>query len=270
MKRTLLSLWHALGSINLTVILCLALTADLLFGYGCLVRHTSLFTPLSDMGLAPWLQTYGRFNLTWTGWFFLLLVLLVLFALNTFVCTTNRIVQLFSAQRSRDWKRLVPMLAPHVMHYGLIVILCGYLASYLLSQVLTGQTLVPGLPLSLPGTGGRITLQSLETKYYQGTRLSFLSKQAITGRAHLLLDDGKTQKKAVLAFNHPVRFQGYSIHLANFFPRSLGGMKMKTRVDLFIRRDPGIPLYLAGIVLFTLGLALYIGNWHTQHEVSKS
>lgn len=269
MQRIVSRIWNALGSINLTIGLCLLVTVDLVWGYFCLVRRTPLFTPLNDMGLIPWMQTYGVHNLLHTGWFFLLLALLALLAVNTFVCTTSRVIQLLATKTFRR-TRLLLKLAPHVMHYGLIVILAGYLCSYLFTQVLTGRTLVPGSLLSLPGTSGQVRLLAFEPEYYRGDRLAFWKDEVITARARLLLDDGTGQREAMLSCTRPVRFQGYSLHLINFAPKSQGGMKMKTRIDLHVRKDPGVAMYLAGIGLFTLGLALYLYEWIVFRETATS
>lgn len=266
MKRIAGAIWQGVGSLNLTIALCLLLTLDLIWGYFCLERHTSLFVPLNDMGLMPWLATYGRHNLGQTGWFFLLLALLSLLAANTFVCTTTRMRQLLAARGSGRGFSLLCKLAPHIMHYALIVILAGYLCSYLFTDVLTGRTLVPGTLLSLPGTSGQIELIAFEPEYYHGKRLSFMQDEVITARARLLLDDGTTRREAMLSCTRPVRFQGYSLHLCNFSPKSLGGMKMKTRVDLYVRKDPGVGLYLTGMVLFSLGLLLYFFDWMMIRE----
>ncbi|MGD9950568.1 MAG: hypothetical protein AB7U29_19130 [Desulfobulbus sp.] len=268
MKRICTSIWQGLGSINLTIVLCSLLTLDLVWGYFCLKYHTSLFTPLNDMGLSAWSQTYGSNNLEQTGWFFLLLVLLSCLSANTFVCTTNRVGQLLAVRRG-GWQWLLK-LAPHIMHYALIVILGGYLCSYLFTEVLTGRTLVSGSRLSLPGTSGQVGLLAFEPEYYQGKRLAFMDNRVISARFRLLLDDGVTPREAVLGCTQPVRFQGYSLHLRNFAPKGLEGMKMKTRVDLFVRKDPGVGLYLAGMVLFSLGLMLYFFDWIMFREVRKS
>ena len=268
MKRLLSSIWQGLGSIDLTVGLCIVLSMDLIWGYFCLKRHTPLFTPLNDIGLYAWSVTYGRHNLAQTGWFFLLLALLTILVLNTFVCTTNRVRQMLATRRGGF--HFLLKLAPHIMHYALIVILGGYLCSYLFTEVLTGRTLVPGSHLSLPGTSGQVRLLAFEPQYYQGDRLGFMDNEVISARFRLLLDDGTNQREAVLTCTRPVRFQGYSLHLRNFAPKGQGGMKMKTRVDLFVRKDPGVGLYLAGMVFFTLGLLLYLYEWIMIREVRKS
>lgn len=269
MIRILSHLWQGLGSIHLTIALCLLLTTDLVYGYFRLDRHTPLFTALNDVGLTTWIATYGRYNLPHTGWFFLLLGLLTLLACNTFVCTTNRVIQLLGAKNPRGRQRLLLKLAPHLMHYALIIILTGYLCSYLFTQVLTGSTLVPGAHLSLPGTKGQVTFAAFDPVYYQGDRLSFLKNEVITPNARLRLSDGQSSREVTLNCNRPVRFQGYSLYLRDFAPKSQGGMNMKTRIDLHIRKDPGVGLYLTGMVLFTLGLALYVYEWIFFKEASK-
>ena len=72
-------------------------------------------------------------------------MLLALLAINTFVCTTNRVVQLLAAKGSAGRMRLALKLAPHIMHYGLIVILAGYLASL---SVISLAWVVPCLVLA--------------------------------------------------------------------------------------------------------------------------
>lgn len=269
MNRLFTRLWRSLGSIHLSVVLCLLLTMDLVWGYFCLNRRTPLFAPLNDMGLIPWAQTYGKYNLLYTGWFFLLLALLTLLAINTFACTTDRVRQLLAAQRPGNRRRLVVRLAPHIMHYGLIVILAGYLCSYLFTQVLTSSTLVPGSHLSMPGTKGQVTFLTFEPVYYRGDRLVFFKNEVITPRARLLLSDGQTKREVILSHNQPVRFQGYSLYLSDFAPKREGGMKMKTRIDLHMRKDPGVALYLSGMALFTLGLVFYVYDWIVHREANK-
>lgn len=269
MIRILSHLWQSLGSIHLTIVLCLLLTMDLVYGYFRLDRHTPLFTPLSDVGLTTWIATYGRHNLPHTGWFFLLLGLLALLACNTFVCTTNRVVQLLGAKNPKGRQGLLLKLAPHLMHYALIIILAGYLCSYLFAQVLSGRTLVPGATLSLPGTSGQVTFKAFEPVYYQGNRLFFMKDHVITPRARLLLTDGLTSREEILTYNRPVHFMGYGLYLKDFEPKNKGGMRMKVRIDLTLRKDPGKFLYLIGMLLFTLGLTLYVYEWIFFKEANK-
>ena len=256
--RFLNSAWKALGSINLTIALCLLLAADLLWGYVCINWRSAIFIPLNDMGLFPWIQTYGRHNPAHTTWFFLLLLLLALLALNTASCTLERVRQLWAARASFSPARLLIKLGPQVMHAALLVILLGYLASYLFTEV-SSTVLLPGRSHSLPGQAGTIVFTGFTHETYQGKRLELFHGEVIQPRAGLLLQKNGQTRQALLGFNRPVRLGGYSVHLDNFAPKKPGGgMRLKERIDLHIRKDPGVFLYLTGIALFCLGLALYV------------
>jgi hypothetical protein len=261
MNRLCLSIWQRLGSIHLTVVLCLLLTADLAYGYICLNGHTPLFAPLNEIGLPAWVATYGRRNPAHTIWFFILLGLLTLFCINTFVCTTDRVVWLIRQRRRLPRIYWLFKFAPHLMHYAVIIILCGYLGSYLFARVLDSRTLVPGTSLTLPGTAAVVTFDRLDARYHSGRRLPAFKDRVLKPHVHLTLSDGDHTQKAVLTCNRPVRFKGFGIFLHNFAPKQKGGMSMRTRVDLSIRRDPGVALYLAGIVLFVVGLTAYVMEW---------
>ena len=254
-------IWRKLGSIHLTVALCLLLTVDLSIGYICLNRHTTLFAPLNNIGLATWSQTYGRCNLGHTAWFFMLLALLALLGVNTFVCTTDRVISLIVRRRHYSPRRLVFKFAPHMMHYAMIVILSGYLCSYLFAQVLVTRTLIPGVPFNLPGTDARITLIEFDPLYYDGGRLPAYENRVLQPRAKLKITQGDRQQMAILTVNRPLRCHTYRLFLKDFNPkRKDAGMNRKVRIDLTVRKDPGVRLYLAGILLFTVGLALYLAE----------
>lgn len=254
--------WTALGSLQLTVVVCLLLAGDLVWGYFCLHGRAALFAPLNEIGLALWLATYGRFNLIHTAWFILLLGLLGLLGVNTFVCTTDRVIRLVRRRARYTPQRFVFKFAPHIMHYAVIVLLCGYLSSYLFARVLDTRTLLPGTSVTLPGTTAQVHFDAFDPIYYVGERLPAFTNRVLKPRAHLLLTKDGKQEQATLAHGRPVRFAGYGIFLKNFTPKKKsGGMSRPIRIDVSIRKDPGVPLYLAGMLLFTLGLGLYLVDW---------
>jgi hypothetical protein len=43
-------------------------------------------------------------------------------------------------------------------------------------------------------------------------------------------------------------------------------MSRRQRISLSIRKDPGVRFYLAGVVLFTLGLLIYLFDWVTPKK----
>jgi len=252
----LVRLWRALGSIRLTVAVCFLLTLDLAFGYVSLRANLGVFVPLGDVGLFAWLRTYGAYNPAATAWFFILLGLLSVLAVNTFACTTERVLVILSTARWRhDW---IVKFAPHVMHYAVLLILTGYVCSYLFSTSLPGRGLRAGESLRLPN-GGTVTFVDFDSTAYHGDRLEPFDGYFLRADARLRLEADGRVREAVLNFNSPVRFDGYGLYLRNFTPRKeKGGMGRGKSIQITVRRDPSSPLYLAGLALFALGLGLYL------------
>ena len=261
MTQPITGIWHKLGSIHLTVVVCLLLTADMILGYFCLEGRVLVFEPLNRVGLVAWATTYGLYHLEHTIWFFLLLILLALLCINMFVCTTARIVRLFRSSKKMARHRFLFTLAPHIMHYAVIIILTGYLFSYAFSQVIAHTTLVPGASVNIFNTPLTIEFAAWDPVLYTGKRLDHFQKRVIDPNIELILIHNQNKKTAILSVNRPARIGGYRIFLKNFAPKKIGGMRLKPRIDLTIRKDPGVRFYMAGIGLFITGLLVYLGEW---------
>jgi hypothetical protein len=250
--------WRKLGGINFTVWLCFLLTLDLGFAYFTLEKNLPVFAPLGDVGLFKWAATYGLYNLKATAWFFILMILLALLGVNTFICTTDRVLPLLNKEARRPgW---FMRLGPHVMHYAVLVILSGYLCSYVFSTSLPGRALKPGAAINMPGGAGTVTFLGYEPVYYRGGRLDFFTDYILDPNAMLELRDAEGRKTvASLAFNRPVGFQGFKIYLSNFYPRLDRQTSMGLNyIRLTLRQDRSSAVYLAGLALFLAGLGLYV------------
>ncbi|MDR0441148.1 MAG: hypothetical protein LBI59_09250 [Candidatus Accumulibacter sp.] len=243
-------IWNIAGSSNLMVVLCALLTLDLGWAYFGLEKNLPLFAPMNDVGLYKWLTTYARYNLGESAWFLLMLVLLTLLALNTFICTTERVILLIRRRSGR-----LRSLGPHVMHYAMLVILLGYLLSYLLSSSYPGNALRPGASIDLPEGRGRITFLSAEPSVYRGERMRFFDGYILDPGIRLKLVSENETREVTLAFNRPVWFEGFDIHLIDFISRR--GTRGLRRIKLIVRRDPSSAVYLSGLGLFFAGLLLY-------------
>jgi cytochrome c biogenesis protein ResB len=257
--------WKTLGSVEIAIVLLLVMVVDLSVGFFVLQFGANPFRFLNDAGLPEWTQTYGRENLSETLWFFLLLALLFLLAVNTFVCTTLRVSALVRSRSAFPSRvRFAMKLSPHVMHYALIVILLGYLSSYLFAQVVPNNPLTVGKSVPMRPTQYSAKLASLEIDTSQSVRLGAWRKRALDARAeiHFLDDMGEVIRKGEVSTNNPLVFRGYSVHLKDFGPRSrMGGMSRQPFVNLIIKKDPGIVLYFTGTLLFAAGLGMYLGDW---------
>ncbi|MDR0378796.1 MAG: hypothetical protein LBI62_02425 [Candidatus Accumulibacter sp.] len=243
-------IWNKAGSPNVMVALCGLLALDLGWAYFGLERNLPLFAPMGDVGLYKWLSTYALHNPGESAWFLLMLVLLTLLAINVFVCTTERMARMI---RGKNWK--FRSLGPHIMHYAVLVILLGYLLSYLFSSSYPGHALRPGDSLDLPEGGGRITFLSAEPAVYHGERMVFFDGYLLDPGIRLKLVSENETREAKLAFNHPIWFEGFDIHLIDFYPRKAG--QDFRWIKLIVRRDPSSAVYLSGLGLFFVGLLLY-------------
>jgi len=219
-----------------------------------------LFAPLNDIGVIEWSETYGLHNLEHTAWFFILIILLTFLGVNTFICTTDRMLVLTRARKNMEPLRFMFSLAPHVMHYAVLIILSGYLCSYLFSTVIPMKSLIPGMPVPIGNSGLTVTMQKLELDYYTGRRMPLFYNYALGVQARLLIADGAHQRQATLGINDPVWSGAYGIFLKDYSPRKKdGGMKRASdRVDVSIRKDYGVYFYMAGMLFFFVGLLFYV------------
>ncbi len=260
-QRLIQRLVQRLASVRLGITIMLLLAMDVGAGYFFVAGNTVIFEPMNQAGLWPWIATYARGNLIQTGWFIIFLALVAALVVNTLCCTILRLARLWS-QRHRRASRFGFSLATHIMHLGMVVILFGYLASYSLSQVYPARTLVPDKKVRVPGTGLTLALTNMELPYYQGTRLpATFQNRVIRPAVTMQVSRGSDQRILNLAFNRPGRFQGYTFFLQRFSPRSKGGMSNARYIVVDIRRDPGVPLYFAGIAIFIAGMLGYVWFW---------
>ena len=251
-----LRLWRALGSIRLTVTLCFLLSADLALGYLSLRENLEIFAPMSNVGLLEWIDTYGAANPRHAIWFFAMLALLGGLSVNTFVCTTERVFQIL---RQRHALSELPFrLAPHLMHYAVLIILAGYCASYLFSTSDTGRALRPGEQFAIPNTDATLQFNKFAPELMTGSRVDGFDGYVIRPNAQLTILQEGCATPAVLNFNAPIHVDGVGIYLAEFLPRKPGGGMGNTYIKLILRRDPSAVVYRFGMLVFVLGLALYV------------
>ncbi len=258
--------WHGVGHVNLFMVIIGLMVVDLLLGYKQLKFHAALFDPINDMGFYRWALTYGRHYPSNTAWLFVLVGLLGILSVNTFVCTTERIFVLIRSRHAfAKRSRFLLRFGPHIMHYSMLIMFLGYLVSYLSAGTHMGKVLLPGKSITLTRPGCTITLEDLAIDYYGGGRMIHMDRRAMDVRATLRIEDETRSKTAVLAFNSPVRFSPLSIHLKKFAPLKKGGMGRKKYITVIIKNDPGMKFYFSGMILFTLGLFMYLWDKLSRH-----
>ncbi len=243
------------GSINLTLWLTALMVADLVWGYFSMNGHENLFRPLNEMGLSLWLATYGASYYWRTLWFAALLALLFLFCLNMFVCTTRRVFIIWQ-KGAKNRVRFILKFSVHIMHYGVIILLSGFLWGYLASETWPNVVAVPEMDTRLAGTSLNMRLKSITIKKYKGKRLAYMKGKPMEAWAIVCLDDGVKTGERKIGINSPFFFRGMSFHLKNFGPKS--SMHKGKFVSMTVKKDPGLFLYFSGTIMILTGLGMYV------------
>ena len=272
-------IWHLAGNIYLTMGIIGCMAVDLIWGYCNLKTHMDMFAPINKRGFIAWAATWGSESLSITLWLFILVGLMALLSVNTFVCTTDRVITLIRFRRRfSSFRRFFFKFGPHVMHYAMLVMFLGYLVSYLYAGTHLGKVLLPGKPITVDRIS--ITLKDLHIDYYDGTRMPHFQNRAIRAQATLLfsdlavdlnadlsagpLEEGTGNTLRTLTDTCPALFRGHSVHLRGFEPRynpaTMSGMSMgggRTYINITVKKDPGMKFYFTGMVFFVLGLIMY-------------
>ncbi|MGA2191894.1 MAG: cytochrome c biogenesis protein ResB [Nitrospirota bacterium] len=93
------SIWEFFNSLKLTVYLVLAMTAVTIYGSMVIYARPDIFGEMEQSLFLRWLAGPGLSHLGQTWWLFLLVAIVVLFGINTFVCTLTRLPVVY-----RRWK----------------------------------------------------------------------------------------------------------------------------------------------------------------------
>ncbi len=265
--KILRAMWSFFGSALLSVWVLLALVVVLCCGYYLFESAKHIYEPLNRLLLWDWIVSYGWSSLKNTWWFFCFLALLGLLVFNTFVCTWQKVAAL--VRRGAGGSRLdfILRFSPHVMHAAFIIILASHLVTYVFGLNVQNNVLLVGREITMPGSDTKLKLESIDSEFYEGTRLAFYKGRAVTQDIALVLTDadGSATRKS-LAYNSPIWFGGYSIHLKNYYPAAKSSMPRRPYANLIIRRDPGVKTFFFGTLVFAVGLLAYLWQALRQHR----
>ena len=249
-----------LKNIHFVTVLFVMIVLDVWWGYLSVSKSPEVFKALNDVGLVEWFITYGLEHLSLTVWLGFLLIFLSLLVLSTVVCTIARLANIIKHYKTVVPFRFAQLIAPHIMHYGVVILLSGYLLSYLFASTSQDTILIKGGKAKLPDSAGTLVLNDINVEFYGGNRIRSFKGKAIEVKGILLFKDlnGRTVRRAVIKVNRPVWFNGVSIHIVDFAPRTMRNMYREPFLRIVARKDPGVWFYFAGTFVFLTGLFVYI------------
>ncbi len=197
MKR----LWNFFASVRLTIVLTVLICLVSAWGSLIAIGNARFFGELDRAVLLPWLASAGIGRLDLTLWIFALVFLTALFALNTAVCTADRI---YSIVKSR-----LPYRAffPHMVHIGFLVALLGHLVGSVWGFRSYGNVVFKGSLTPVPHERGlSVRLDGFEARPSVAGELESL-KTSVT-----IFKDGKEAASGDIRINGPLVYEGIAFY----------------------------------------------------------
>lgn len=198
---------------------------------------------INSMPLLAWLREAPLF-ISW--WLWVTVALLVLLALNTLLCSSEKLWSCWGKSG------IVSLLAPQLMHAGFLLIVLAHLLSATgssLQAVEVGEMNLAELP-----DGTRFGIASISVKVSpEGMPISFSSE--------LVPDISKPDTRVVISPNNPWFVNGFGVYIkqAQAYPFKLALLE--------IHREPGAAMALAGVLFFTVGNILLVVIRSKQREI---
>ncbi len=242
MPRTV---WRFLGSVNLTIWLLLAISLRLAVGSRYVKYLPKIYDQLNFLRFQEWSPHWGA-AASW--WVWTLFALLFLFAVNTAVCTGERMLFLLKKRGEYQPQAFVVAISPSIMHVCFLVIIGGHAISQFAAdtrQLRVGQ----GARISL--SPDSVTVLGYSNRYRNEPEFAGL----LDGSAAILslAAQGRVETREVGILT-PVYWEGRSIHLL-ISGRTKAGEQ--PNLKLVIKRDPGLSMIIIGNVALCILMIWY-------------
>jgi len=203
------NIWKFFTSTRLAVVLTLLITINVLIGTLVLARSPEALGTINLEIFFYWLFSTGLSNPAASWWLFLLLALLVLFAVNTIVCTVDSISLMLGPRRGAVRTRLRRILS-QVIHLGFIIGLVGHLVSSTSGFRTANNRLFEGENIPLPQNSElSLRLNKLDVAFSNAGDMQRMD-------AYLsLIRDGKVVRDKVVRLNEPLLYQSNAVYFVH-------------------------------------------------------
>ncbi|MBI5885023.1 MAG: cytochrome c biogenesis protein ResB [Deltaproteobacteria bacterium] len=197
------AIWRFFASIKLTIVLAALICIVAAYGSVLAVRNQEFYRYLDRVILLPWLADKGATYFKLTGWIFALIILTAVFAVNTVVCTVDRLYAVI--------KRRLPASAffPQIVHIGFLIALLGHLAGTVAGYKSDGNILYKDVPVPVPHEQGlSMRLDDVEVRQRpdKSNDISFVRTRVT------LLSGNETVKTGEIGINNPLIYKGVAFY----------------------------------------------------------
>src|SRR3989338_2123688 len=195
------SIWRFFASTELTIVLAGLIILDAAWGSIISMKNPQVFQALDQAILFPWLFSVGNANLNISLWIFILVFLITIFAINTTVCTLDKLYSTFKYKR--PWQSLFPQ----IVHIGFLIALLGHLIGSIYGFKSPGHFVFQGQTIQVPSQEGlSLRFDDIEMKTSRRAGLEDLKTKVA------LLEDGKELLKDNIRINGPLIYKGIAFY----------------------------------------------------------
>ncbi|MEE9614335.1 MAG: cytochrome c biogenesis protein ResB [Thermodesulfobacteriota bacterium] len=194
-------IWNFFTAPGLTVTLAALICMDSVWGSLLAMKRPDFFRPLDQALLMPWLLTTGKDDPGLSLWIYILVGLTALFALNTVVCTADKLYSI--VKQKKRWQAFFPQ----IVHVGFLVALLGHLVGSMYGFRSPGNIVFEGEPFPVPENPGlSVRLDDVDVKVDTRGRMDSM-KTTVT-----LLREGEEFRTGTIELNGPFIYEGIAFY----------------------------------------------------------
>jgi len=198
------AIWRFFASTELTIILAILICINAAWGSIVSMKNPAVFQALDQAILFPWLFTIGKANFNISLWIFILVILTTIFAINTTVCTLDKLYSILKDKR--PWQSFFPQ----IVHIGFLIALLGHLVGSIYGFRSPGNFVFQGQAIKVPTQPGLLLrLDDIEMKTSRKAGLEDL-KTKVT-----LLKGEKEILKYNIQLNGPLIYKSIAFYHAD-------------------------------------------------------
>lgn len=255
-------IWSLFSSIKLTLYLTYAITINVAAGSLILLRNREVFNDIDHMVLADWWMNTGSRHLEATWWIPLLVFLVFLFAVNTLICSIDRLIPIFrryfkgpsendivSGSNITEPSKGMPISVffPYIAHAGFLIALIGHLVGSVGGYKSYGNLVGEGSAIRVPNSKDmHLILDRFDVRY---SGYGYPEEM----NSHVRLIEGeRIVSEKIIQVNSPLIYNGLAFYVSDFRQASNG--RFYVAVDII--KDPGVWILFAGLFIFSTGTIL--------------
>ncbi|MBI5049183.1 MAG: cytochrome c biogenesis protein ResB [Deltaproteobacteria bacterium] len=198
------SIWRFFASTQLTILLAGLIILDAAWGSIISMRNPQVFQALDQAILFPWLLSVGKAHFSISLWIFILVLFTTIFAVNTTVCTLDKLYSVFKDKR--PWQSLFPQ----IVHIGFLIALLGHLVGSIYGFRSPGNFVFQGQTIPVFSQEGlSLRFDDIEMKTSRRAGLEDLKTKVA------LLEHGKEILKDDIQINGPLIYKGIAFYHAD-------------------------------------------------------